>query len=180
MVERSLIFNAKGLQLGYIEGNTAFDLNGAQRCSYAEATGNLCDLNDGKIVGHVSLDGTFVGASWVSDELFGKPSGEARADHLARVRGAHHGPKRPGTPLQTKGPHRPDATVGREHATSTNHPEAGLNAAGEAADPMDAPPSASHLEPAPGTSESTGPSAVENELFDRAIGMIRSALLKGD
>ena len=84
MVERSLIFDPKGLQLGYIEGKLAFDLSDRQRCSYAEATGNLCDLNTGKIVGHVSLDGTFVGASWVSDELFGKPSGDARANRRAR------------------------------------------------------------------------------------------------
>ena len=81
MLGRTLIFNTKGLQLGYIEGNAAFDLSGTQRCSYTGATGNLSDLNNGKVVGYVSLDGTFVGASWVSDELFGKPSGDARADH---------------------------------------------------------------------------------------------------
>jgi hypothetical protein len=89
MVERTLIFNAEGFRLGYIEGCAAFDLNGTQRCSYAGATGILCDLKNGNIVGHVSLDGTFVGASWVSDELFGKPNGDVETDHLARMRSAH-------------------------------------------------------------------------------------------
>jgi len=45
MVERTPIFNAKGFQLGYIEGNAVFDFNGTQRCSYARATGNLCALH---------------------------------------------------------------------------------------------------------------------------------------
>ena len=35
-------------------------------------------------VGYVSLDGTFVGLSWISDELFGKPSGEVHPGRLAR------------------------------------------------------------------------------------------------
>ena len=76
MSDRSLIFNAKGAQLGYIEADRAFDLTGRERCRYARATGNLSELNSEKIVGYVSLDGTFAGLSWISDELFGKPSGE--------------------------------------------------------------------------------------------------------
>jgi hypothetical protein len=70
MLERIPIINAKGLQLGYIEGNVAFDLSGKERCRYDGSSGNLCDLKSGNIVGYVSLVGTFVGASWVSDELF--------------------------------------------------------------------------------------------------------------
>jgi hypothetical protein len=70
MSDRSLIFNAKGAQVGYIEGNRAFDLTGRERCNYAGATGNLYDLNGDKIVGHISLDGTFVGLSWISDQLW--------------------------------------------------------------------------------------------------------------
>jgi hypothetical protein len=50
MSERSLIFNAKGVQIGYIEGNRAFDLSGRERCNYARTTGNLSDLNGEKIV----------------------------------------------------------------------------------------------------------------------------------
>jgi hypothetical protein len=76
MSDRSLIFNAKGVQIGYIEADRAFDLTGRERCKYARATRNLSDLNSEKIVGHVSLDGTFAGLSWIAEELFGKPSGE--------------------------------------------------------------------------------------------------------
>ena len=31
--------------------------------------------NSGRIVGHVSLDGNFVGASWLAEELFGQRQG---------------------------------------------------------------------------------------------------------
>ena len=74
MAERFPIFTAKGdgRQIGYIEGNEAFDLLGRRRCSYNENSGNLCD-DTGQIVGHVSLKGKFVGASWIADELFPKP-----------------------------------------------------------------------------------------------------------
>ena len=37
MSDRSLIFNAKGAQLGYIEADRAFDLTGRERCKYARA-----------------------------------------------------------------------------------------------------------------------------------------------
>jgi hypothetical protein len=57
--DRSLIFNAKGTQIGYIEGDRAFDLTG----NYARETGNLSELDGKKIVGYISLDGTFVGLS---------------------------------------------------------------------------------------------------------------------
>jgi hypothetical protein len=94
MSECSLIFNAKGAQIGYIEGDRAFDLIGRKRCKYARATGNLSELNSEKIVGYVSLDGTFVGLSWISDELFGKPSGEVHPDRtLARKQRRHQLPK---------------------------------------------------------------------------------------
>jgi hypothetical protein len=39
MSDRSLIFNARGAQIGYIEGDRAFDLTGRERCNYARATG---------------------------------------------------------------------------------------------------------------------------------------------
>ena len=61
MSDRSLIFNAKGTQIGYVEGSRAFDLSGRERCNYARKTGNLTDLTGEKIVGYISLDGTFVG-----------------------------------------------------------------------------------------------------------------------
>jgi hypothetical protein len=89
MAERRLIFNAKGFQLGYIEGDAVCDLTGRQRCSYTGATGNLGDLDSGRILGHISLNGTFVGASWLAEDLFGKPRGEAHPDRLVKVQGAH-------------------------------------------------------------------------------------------
>ena len=90
MAERRLIFNAKGFQLGYVEGDAAFDQSGRRRCSYTAATGNLGDFDSGKILGHISLNGTFVGASWLADDLFGKPRGEAHPDRLVKVQGAHN------------------------------------------------------------------------------------------
>jgi hypothetical protein len=63
MSDRSLIFNAKGAQIGYIEADRAFDLTERERCKSARTTGNLFELNSEKIVGYVSLDGAFVGLS---------------------------------------------------------------------------------------------------------------------
>ena len=94
MSDRSLIFNAKGVQIGYIEADRAFDLTGRERCKYARATGNLSELNSEKIVGHVSLDGTFAGLSWISDELFGKPSGEIDAGRTIRNQRPRYRPKK--------------------------------------------------------------------------------------
>jgi hypothetical protein len=74
MADRKPIFVNKGShpQIGYIEGNEAFDLSGRRRCIYNAESGNLCDFDTGKIIGHVSLEGFFVGASWIGDELFGQ------------------------------------------------------------------------------------------------------------
>jgi len=82
MAERSPIFSTKEgrPQIGYIKGDEAFDLFGRVRCNYSAATGNLFNRG-GKIVGHVSLEGNFVGVAWIADELFGqRQDGEARAD----------------------------------------------------------------------------------------------------
>ena len=75
MAERRPIFSAKDhcAQIGYVEADEAFDLSGRLRCTYNAATGNLHDTNTGKIVGHVSLAGNFVGSSWMADKLFGTP-----------------------------------------------------------------------------------------------------------
>jgi hypothetical protein len=94
MSDRSLIFNTKGTQIGYIEGDRAFDLTGRERCNYARTTGNLSELNGKKIVGYISLDGTFVGLSWISEELFGKPSIEvssrSRDNPASSAEEGHH------------------------------------------------------------------------------------------
>ena len=75
MVERSPIFSAKqnNQRIGYIEGDAAFDLLGRRRANYSAKSGNLRALNSGRIVGYVSLQGKFVGASWLADELFPNP-----------------------------------------------------------------------------------------------------------
>ena len=72
MEGRRSIFSTKGdgEQIGYIEGAEAFNLSGQRRCRYDGQTGNLRDLGTGSIVGHVSLEGKFVGLSWRVDELF--------------------------------------------------------------------------------------------------------------
>jgi len=179
MVERTPIFNAKGFQLGYIEGNSAFDFNGTQRCSYAGATGNLCDLKTGNIVGHVSLDGTFVGATWIADELFGKPSDKPAAERPPRARGLHGSKmaiveRQVNAAKQTMASWPSDAAPGPEicpddqERSSTSEQLAG--------DVRATPCLKSDLR-APG---SVIPSVDENELIEHAMSMIRSALIKGN
>jgi hypothetical protein len=86
MADRRSIFGPKGTraQIGYVEANEAFDLSGRIRCNYNAETGNLHDTNSGRIVGHVSLDGKFVGASWLAQELFGQREG-SKADADANI-----------------------------------------------------------------------------------------------
>ena len=197
MAERRLIFNTKGFQLGYIEGNAVFDLSGRRRCSYTGATGNLGDFDSGKILGHISLDGTFVGASWLSEDLFGKPRGEAHPDRLVKVQGAHN--------RKVRGAHSRSAEIRVERATtqrpedlptkttpqladppghaetlskSGGDPEPGLSAADQVSDQPQALPSVPDREDTQGTPGSMTPSPAESEMLSRAIGMIRSALVK--
>ena len=186
MAERRLIYNTKGVQLGYIVASAAFDLSGKERCSYTGTTGNLCDSNSGKVVGHVSLDGTFVGASWVSDHLFGKPGGEARPDRPARVQAASrrapharvqqsdNAPKRAVSPQQSDIP----VTHAQVVSDPSGNPKTGLDASGQIADHVLALPSSADQEPSQGAPSATTSAPAGNELLDRAIGMIRSALEK--
>jgi hypothetical protein len=192
VAERRLIFNAKGFHLGYVEGNEVFDLNGRRRCSYTGATGNLGDFNSGKILGHISLDGTFVGASWLSDDLFGKPRGEARPDRLVKVQGAHRrkvqGAHNPVERATTQRPEDLPTETAPQLADPPGHagtlsksggdPEPGLSAADQISDPPHALPSVPDREDSDGTPGSTTPSPAESEMLSRAIGMIRSALVK--
>jgi hypothetical protein len=189
MSDRSLIFNAKGAQIGYTEGDRAFDLTGRERCNYAPATGNLSELNGKKIVGYVSLDGTFVGLSWMSDELFGKPSAEVHPDRtLARKprlllrpnkakvqRPEKSGVKEPGLTLQTATAPHPENLA--EHSPTAfkavGDPGRGSNTSKIVVDEVPL------LEGEVGRPDSSNSSSTENELFGRAIGMIRSALEKG-
>jgi hypothetical protein len=86
MAKRSPILSAKndGRQIGYIEGNEVFDLLGRRRASSNGRTGNLCALDSGKIIGHVSLQGNFVGVSWIADELFSISDGDTHKDAVRR------------------------------------------------------------------------------------------------
>ena len=79
MTERRPIFSTTGDQIGYTEGNAAFDLFDRRRCSYNSATGNLSDFTTGKLVGYVSFARNFVVPSRIAAELFGQPR-EADAD----------------------------------------------------------------------------------------------------
>jgi hypothetical protein len=190
MSDRSLIFNAKGAQIGYIEGSRAFDLRGRECCNYARTTGNLTDLTGEKIVGYISLDGTFVGLSWISDELFGKPSGEAHSNRaLAKKRQLHKRPKKvimqqqpqksnveepKDVPLPTTTVLQPENPV--EHSPSTeSDPETGSKASEKATDEVPLP----NPEPTVSAQSPTKASSAPDELVDRAIGMIRTALGNG-
>jgi hypothetical protein len=157
---------------------------------YARVTGNLSDLNDEKIVGHVSLDGTFVGLSWISDELLGKPSGGV---HPGRTVAKNQRPRyRPKTAdmqrpekssvkerkivlLRTATAPQPENAL--EHsqlfAKSGSDPEAGFTTSKGVQDEGQVP----HPEPTVGAPAQTSPTT-ENELLGRAIGMIRNALEK--
>ena len=188
MSDRSPIFNAKGVQIGYIEADRAFDLTGKERCKYARATGNLSGLNGEKIVGHVSLDGTFAGLSWISEELFGKPSGEVHPGRaVARNPRPRYRPKKANLqrPVKTSveepkdGPPRAaTASPHSENAVEGSQPSAnakiGLNISEKAAEEVPE----HHPEPTVGAPDQTK-STAEDELLGRAIGMIRSALEKG-
>ena len=72
MSARRPIFRDRSLtdKIGYVEGNNAYDLANYLRCRYSEASGNLFALDNRKVVGHVSLEGRFVGLSWIAEELF--------------------------------------------------------------------------------------------------------------
>ena len=178
MSDRSLIFNAEGVQIGYIEADRAFDLTGRERCKYARATGNLSELNSEKIVGHVSLDGTFAGLSWISDELFGKPNGEVHPDRTIRNQRPRYRPKK-SNPQRHSGVKEP-RDVTPPTATPSPQPENAVEGSRPFARSEKAADEAAgrHREAAVSPPGQTKPTA-ENEVLGRAIRMIRSALEKG-
>jgi len=69
-VRRRILNSRTGHPIGYVEGEAAFDFSGKLRCRYDGKSGNLRDPETEKVVGHVSLDGNFVGRSWDRDQLF--------------------------------------------------------------------------------------------------------------
>lgn len=185
MAERRSIYNAKGVQLGYLEDNVAFDLSGRQRCNYNGASGNLFDSNSERVIGHISLDGTFVGASWISDDLFGKPTGEARPNRPTGTLGANHHRKRA---TATRSEPLP-ASSELEQSVDQRSPNAPLASQSDGEQEIDvssseisnrevAQPLGDDRASAPEPSDAATSSLPPNELLSRAIGMIRDALVK--
>src|SRR5262249_21183492 len=74
MAERRPIYSAQtaGKQIGYIEGNEAFDLFNRPCAIYDSGTSLLRDPNHNAVVGYVSLADIFVGSSSMARELFSK------------------------------------------------------------------------------------------------------------
>ena len=72
MADRNAIFSAKEgrRQIGFVEGNDAFDLSGRRRASFNAKTGNLYDLDSGRVIGYISFQGKFVGVPVLADGLF--------------------------------------------------------------------------------------------------------------
>jgi hypothetical protein len=191
MSDRSMIFNMKGAQIGYIEGDRAFDLSGRERCKYARTTGNLCELNGQQVVGHISLDGTFIGLAWMSDLLFGKSNGEVHPSRtLAGKQRSHFRPKKLNVQQPEKSNESQPKNVSQRHATalqpesvvehsptvskSGGDPEKGSDALKMVADEAPLPQDESSI----GGPEASQSSYTDDELLARAMGMIRSALEK--
>jgi hypothetical protein len=74
MSERSPIYSAQAArrQIGYIEGDKAFDLFGRPCAIYEGDSGLLRSPKHDAVVGYVSLANIFVGPSWMMEELFPK------------------------------------------------------------------------------------------------------------
>jgi hypothetical protein len=72
MTERRPIFSAKdpGQQIGYTQGELAFDLFARPCATYEGATGLLRDPQTRTAVGYVSLNSFFVGCSSFAEKLF--------------------------------------------------------------------------------------------------------------
>ena len=159
MAERRPIFSTTGGQIGYTEGDVAFDLFDRQRCSYNSATGNLSDFTTGKPVGYVSFANHFVVPSRIAAELFGQP-GEADADLSNMVE----------LPSPSSEDSRPAAVApggvaapARSEVFDGNPPETGFD-------------TSSNLHAANPTESSV--SEDDFELLERAMRMIRNGLDK--
>jgi len=191
MSDRSMIFNMNGVQIGYVEGDRAFDLSGRERCKYARTTGNLCELNGEKVVGHISLDGTCIGLAWMSDLLFGKSNGEVHPSRtLAGKQRSHFRPKKLNAQHFEKSDESQPKNVSQRKATalqpesivehsptvskSDGDLEKDLRALKMFADEARLPQGESSI----GGPDPSQSSYTDDELLARAMGMIRSALEK--
>jgi hypothetical protein len=137
---------------------------------------------DEKIVGYVSLDGTFVGLSWISDELFGKPSGEVHPDRtLARKQRCHQLPKKANVPRPEKSNLKEPNDVPPRNATAPQpenlvehsppafeaggNIETGSNTSEIGSDQKHAPASVPEAELTVGAPDPSKSSSTENELL---------------
>jgi hypothetical protein len=161
MAERRPIFSTTGDQIGYTEGDAAFDLFDRHRCSYDAATGNLSDSSTGKLVGYVSFAHNFVVPSRIAAELFGQP-GEADADLSNMVE--LPSPSSEDSQPAVAGGSEAAAAPARSEVFDGNPPETRFD-------------TSSDLPHAPDPTESSV-SEDDIELLERAMRMIRSGLEK--
>jgi hypothetical protein len=144
-----------------------------------------------KIVGYVALDGTFVGLSWISDELFGKPSGEVHPDRiLARKQRPDFRPRKANVQRPEKFGVKEPKDVSPRTATApqaenlVEHSPAASKSGGDTETSSNISEKVADQVPLPqgklavGTAEPSKSSSTQDELLGRAIGMIRSALEK--
>jgi hypothetical protein len=87
MIERRPICSAQatGQQIGYIDGDEAFDLFDRPCAIYESNTGLLRNPKNNAVMGYVSLADIFVGASWMAEELFSKTGPVAAQAEKANV-----------------------------------------------------------------------------------------------
>ena len=165
MAERRPIFSTNGVEIGFIEDSTAFDLFDRPRCNYDVVTGNLSDSTTGKLVGYVSSENNFVVPSRIAAELFGQPR-KADADL----------PLIAGLPSPSSSEDN-EPTAGGSVAAATNtgegsddHPKASIDTSDNPPDPTQ-PSAEADLSAEKDLS-------VEEDLMERAIRLIRSGLEK--
>jgi hypothetical protein len=91
MTERRPIYSAQatGQQIGYTEGDAAFDLFDRPCAIYESNTGLLRDAKNNAVVGYVSLADIFVGSSWMAQELFSKTGPVAPRASLEKLEDGH-------------------------------------------------------------------------------------------
>jgi hypothetical protein len=117
----------------------------------------------------------FVGLTWISEELFGKPSGEVHPDRaLAKKQQLHQRPNKDGQPPTATVP-QPGNPIDHSPSTESGEDLETVSIASEVADEAPVP----YREPTVSPQNSTKSSSTQDELVGRAIGMIRSALENG-
>ena len=160
MADRRPIFSTTGDQIGYTEGDAAFDLFDRPRCIYNAETGNLSDSTTGKLVGYVSSEKNFVVPSRIAAELFGQP-GEADAELSNMVE-----PPSPSSEDSQPAAAAPGGAAAAAHLEvfDGNPPESGFDTSSDLPDASD--PTESSV------------SEDDIELLERAMRMIRSGLDK--